>query len=179
MKYIVDKDYIENLKREYSEKIANFSASDKFPERFYDIFDLDETELEKYRNVWMVGNSNFDKTNTILHRDEILTVKKVDEITSRHLYCREYNPIGITIMCPVGAKFFKDETGELLYQMKAAIYSIDDSSYGIWFTNKTITELNEIRIQIMNWLDSYIINGEIFLEVCEYLGGDHDSIDYN
>ena len=31
----------------------------------------------------------------------------------------------------------------------------------------------------MKWLDSEIINGEIFLEICEHLGADPNERDYN
>jgi hypothetical protein len=58
------------------------------------------------------------------------------------------------------------------FDMKAMIHSIDDSSYGIWFQDKELTELEEIRFKIMKYVDSVkVINGEDFLNYCESLGG--------
>lgn len=106
--------------------------------------------------------------------------KKVDEETSSHLYNEIYNPISLTIMCPTGARFKQNTNGEDLYQMKAQIYSIDDSSYGIWFYEVPYNELEEIRTNIMKWINTKpIINGDEFLQYCVSVGGDESSIDYN
>jgi len=112
--------------------------------------------------------------------DEMWTVKKVDEESARHLYHRKYNPIVISIMCPGGGIFKQNKAGEDLYQMRAAINSVDDSSYTIWFDDKTLVELKEIRTNIMKWVSSKpIINGQEFLDMCVELGGSENSIDLN
>jgi len=83
-------------------------------------------------------------------------------------------------VCPTGAKFKRNENGEDLYEMVSRICSIDDSSYGIWFDGKTFTELEEIRVNIMKWLNTKKeVNGDEFLKFCVSLGADEDSIDYN
>jgi DNA polymerase elongation subunit (family B) len=60
--------------------------------------------------------------------------------------------------------------------MKAQIYSIDDSVFGIWWMEKSLEELKEIRIELMNWINKEnILNGEKFLDYCISLGADIDT----
>lgn len=144
----------------------------------YFIYDLKKSELGKYLNTWFKGI-------TSKYRDEMITLKKVDKDTAMHLYNREYNPISINILCPTGAKFKQNKNGEDLYEMKAQIHSIDDSSYGIWWSyyygqEYTFQQLENIREQIMKWINNFpIINGEEFLDFCVSLGAAEDSKDYN
>lgn len=184
--------------QQHNESILNLSKTRKFPTYkdsgridglnksyddltdFYYIYDLDKKDIGKYLNTWFSGNHIESKNKKFIIRDEMWTVKKVDEHTALNLYNRYINPIEITIMCPSGAKFKQNENGEDLYEMKATIRSIDDSSYGIWFDNKTYSELEEIRFQIMKWINTKpIINGDEFIEYCVSVGGDESSIDYN
>jgi hypothetical protein len=47
-----------------------------------------------------------------------------------------------------------------IQNMKAQIYSIDDSSFGIWWMNQ-LEELD--KIELMNWINKEnILNGESF-----------------
>ena len=108
------------------------------------------------------------------------TVKIVDEETANHLYLRKYNPIVVSITCPTGGVFKQNEKKEDLFQMRSAINSIDDSSYTIWFDNKPLNELKDIRTKIMKWVSLQpIINGHKFLDKCVELGADEKSIDLN
>lgn len=67
-----------------------------------------------------------------------------------------------------------------LYDMKAQIHSIDDSSYGIWWFNMPLEELKSIKPKLMKWISSKDeINGEEFLNLCVSLGADEDRKDYN
>lgn len=163
------------------DKIINFSKVRKFPERMYDIYDLSKDEVGKYLNTWFVGEVDINKRG-ILIRDEMWTVKKVDTETSDSLYGRKINPISITIMCPTGKKFDKNYTGDL-YNMRATINSIDDSSFGIWWNYVPLEELKEIRIDLMGRVNEMGLfqgmNGGEFLESCIKRGADPDSVDYN
>lgn len=145
---------------------------------FYAMYHTSKHNRGKYLNTWF--NGQIAKNKDIIYRDEKWILKEVDEHTASHLYHEKFNPISITISCPTGARFKKDQNGNNLYQMVARIHSIDDSSYGIWFDNKTFEELEEIRFEMMKWINQYkIINGDEFLEHAISLGADKDSIDYN
>lgn len=102
-----------------------------------------------------------------------------------HLYNRKYNPVSITIMCPMGVKFKKDNSGNYLYEMKAQIRSIDDSSYGIWWyyyenSELPLSEMKDVRNKLMKWVNSQpVLNGEEFLDICVSLGASEGSKDYN
>jgi len=164
------------------DKILNLSKVRKFPERMYDIYDMSKNELGKFLNTWFVGKVIYKKD--ILLRDEMWTVKKVDKETADMLYRRNINPICIWIMPPTGLRFRQNEEGEDLYEMKAQIFSIDDSSFGIWWNDVPLEELKKIRIRLMEWINVHgsglaNINGEEFLDICVHMGADEDSKDYN
>ena len=60
------------------------------------------------------------------------------------------------------------------------VHSVDDSSYGIWWMNKPIDELKEIRTKVMKWInEQQLVNGEKFLDFCVSLGADEGQRDYN
>lgn len=188
-----------NLIKEYSEYISNLSKKRKFPTigeinpqahksnwsstEFYHIYHLSKKEIGKYLNTWFRGEQ-FKGKDDVIYRDEMWTVKKMDEETASCLYRRDINPISINIMCPIGGRFKTNENGEKLYQMKAEIHSIDDSSYGIWWGPQvggfTFEELEKTRYKLMHWINAMkVINGEEFLEVCVSLGADPETKDYN
>lgn len=142
------------------------------------IYKISKKDIGKYLNTWFIGDQHHNSKTGDIYSDEIITVKKVDKETSYCLYDKIYNPVSIDIMCPSGAKFIINEKGEKLYNMKAMIHSIDDSSFGAWFNNKPLEELKEIREKLMNWVNSYkVINGKKWIEYCKELGT--DAIDYN
>jgi len=115
----------------------------------------------KYLNKWFNGIKN-----PIV--DELWTVKKVDNETKSRLYNFEYNPISLNIY-----------NNKRKSEMKCMIHSVDDASYGIWFTN-SYNNLKKIRNKIALWLNSLDnVNGEEFLNFCEKNGADPNSIDYN
>lgn len=151
---------------------------------FYFTYNLKNSELGDYLNTWFTGKSVTSKNEDIL-RDEMITLKKVDKESAAHLYGKKYNPISIIIMCPTGAKWKQAINGDYLYEMKAQIHSIDDSSYGIWWTYQDgsalpLNELIEIRKKLMTWINSKIeINGEEFLDYCVTLGASEEQKDYN
>jgi len=182
------------------EELTNISKVRKWPTResengpysdYYSVYSLKKDELGKYLNTWFEG-VHFEHTTSrkgkgqypdqFVTRDEMITLKKVDTETKRHLYNREYNPISLTILCPTGAKFRYDENKMPYYTMKADIHSIDDSSYGIWWPEVGFTydRLVSVRKEIMDWVSKKdIINGEEFLDFCEELGAAPDQRDYN
>jgi len=184
--------YTENV----NEWVSNLSKTRKFPTYrethdkkeiskhyadttdFYFIYSLNKHDIGKYLNTWFQGiHTEYKEYVT---NDEMWTVKKVDEDTSLHLYNRYYNPVELNITCPIGAKFTKNEKGQDLYNMSAKILSIDDSSYSIYFQQKPYTELEEIRTNIMKWLNTQsILNGDEFLDYCISVGADPNSIDHD
>jgi len=174
-------------------EMLNISKIRKFPEHMYDIYKLSRKELGIYFNVWFPGKfvtvgdldkkwNKIKKTNdsTDIIVDEMWTVKKTDEETTYSLYNREYNPVCVNIHCQTGAKIIKDDSGDKLYQMRAAINSIDDSSFTTWFMNKPLDELRNIRLEIMKFVDSKKeINGSEFIEYCESIGANPEQTHYD
>lgn len=178
---------VDNLSKVRKWDTYNFSGRRKKNKQdatdLYFIYDLKKSELGKYLNTWFKGISSKSKTGQI-YRDEMITLKKVDKETAMHLYNRVYNPISINIMCPTGAKFRQDENGNDLYNMKAQIHSIDDSSYSIWWNEMSLEKLEEIREELMKLINGYhknlnLINGDKFLDICVSLGADEDSKNYD
>lgn len=173
--------------------MINIAKNRRFPENEYEIYELNKNSLGRFLNIWFVGRvikySDLSKNKVKIKRgtltdfvcvDEMWTVKKVDDHTANHLYCRKYNPISITILCPTGAKFPKNEKGEDLYNMKAMVHSIDDSSYGVWFNAVPLETLKQIRLELMKIISlTPIINGDDFITMCLGWGADKESIDYN
>lgn len=149
---------------------------------YYFIYNLDESEIKEYLNIWTDSLNRKSKDNKVI-TDEIITLKKCDEDTTSHLHHREYNPVSLRIMCPVGARFRQNDKGEDMYEMKAQIHSIDDMSYGIWWSYYLdnclpLHEILAVRDKIKNWIDTKeVLNGEEFLEYCESLGA--NDRDYN
>ena len=187
---------IKTYEQHVNEGVLNLSKTRKFPTYgetnrgthhsyddytdFYFIYNLNKHDIGKYLNTWFAGQHIVSKNKKFVATDEMWTVKKVDEDTAVNLYNRIYNPISIDIKCPVGAKFKQNDKGEDLYEMKATIHSIDDSSFGIHFYNKTYEDFEEIRTQLMKWINSKpVINGDDFLKYCVSIGADETTIDYN
>lgn len=180
----------------FLESITNISKKTKFLDNYYDLYELNKSEIGKYLNTWYPGNikyiSDYQKVKSkrgeivdnFLVIDEIWTAKKVDDYTKSRLYNRNINPICISINCPIGGKFKKDNNGVYLYEMSASIFSIDDSSFRVYWTNYynnslPLEYLKEIRLKIVKWVsDKSIINGEEFLDYCISLGANNEK-DYN
>jgi len=156
-------------------KFNNMKISKKtFPKCHSFIYELSNTEINNYINVWFNSELN-NKTYS-----EIITVKEVDKETHWDLMQKKYNPIHIFIMLPNGNDYNYNETNELLFTMKAMINSSDDSSYGIWWKNNTYKTLDKIRTELMSYVNNTkIINGNAFLNKCIELNADETTIDYN
>jgi len=172
------------------EELSNISNIRKWPSYpgredrdIYFVYDLSKNERGKYLNVWFQGQkmdqilppNRKRKTEVRNYHEEMITLKKVDKETASHLYNREFNPIAIWI-----SSSYRN-IGE--FDMKAHMYSIDDSSYGIWWKSPSLEELKSIRSELMKWIDQFglknPINGEEFLNKCVELGADESTKDYN
>jgi hypothetical protein len=168
-------EHMSNLSKNRKWKI-NSSGKHEFTDLYF-TYKLPKSELGEYLNTWFEGVVAKSKDGSITYRDEMVTLKKVDKDTANRLYHKFYNPITINIMY---LKPNKNDKGEDLYTMKAQIHSVDDSSFGIWWDDKTFEELSKIRIDLMKWINANpIINGEEFLNVCVNLSATEDSKDYD
>lgn len=130
-----------------------------------------------YFNMWFAGAPAKigKKTYPV---DQMWTLKKVDEETANHLYNRNVNPLCIMILESYSAR--KVDKNSTLCDMKVTLYSIDDSSYGIWWVAKSKEELHTIRREVMAWIDTQpILNGHKMIEACLAFGANEDQIDYN
>lgn len=164
----------DTIDRTHSHK-SNWDSPD-----LYFVYKLKKEELGKYLNTWFVGRIHKSKDELKVYTDEMITLKKVDTETANNLYRKKYNPLAIRILCPLGARFKQNDNNQDLYNMKAQLYSIDDSQYGIWWNDFTFSELEDIRVNLMKWIDSQsLLNGEEFLDKCVELGADANSKDYN
>lgn len=179
--YIKKFEAVSNLSK--IRKWSDADSENKYYSDLYFTYDLSKKELGKYLNTWFVGRVVKSPHDDRTIRDEMITLKKVDKDTI--MYGEKINPITLNIMCPTGARFKQDENGNDLYEMKAQIHSIDDSSYGIWWyghssTSLPLNELKSIREKIMLWINRQDeVNGEEFLNYCVSLGADAESKDYN
>lgn len=156
----------------------------KFPIGNYDVYkNITKKQIGNIINIWWIGDNGQSKKKVdvpIIYRDELKTIKYVDNITAQHLYHINLNLISISILCPVGAKFRTNENNELLYNMKVQIHSIDDSSYGIWWEEIPFNFLIEIRKNLIREIDlQKKLNGEEFFKYCILLGANAETIDYN
>jgi hypothetical protein len=60
------------------------------------------------------------------------------------------------------------------------IYSIDDTSFRIWWKEKNYDDMKKIQIKLAAIItNTEIINGDEFLKECLKIGSDEESIDYN
>lgn len=151
----------------------------------YDVYRFNKRERGRFLNVWFPDEIIYRdlkfkdkvKHKNVLVSDKLWTLKKVDKESYDHLYREWYNPIFIGI--GLGYPSYKDN--HIVFDMKACIKSIDDSSYGVWWANnQTIEYYREKRFELMRYVDSLKeINGEAFLDKCVELGADIEHKDYN
>lgn len=139
----------------------------------YFVYDLNRKELGNWLNIWFQGTNAYDDKGNIF-REELWAVKKVDEITSRHLYNRRYNPISLNTFCLTGGKFTqKNSENEILYNFKAQIHSIDDSSYGMWWNNVSLKQIAILKRKLMLQLEPIKeVNGDKWFDYGKELGAD-------
>jgi hypothetical protein len=128
----------------------------------YFLYHLSEVDRKKYLNTW----------TTLLispESDTFFTLKEVDLQTSFMLYNIKFNPVCLNIskqpVSPYG------EGCDFVWIAIFYIMSIDDSSFTIWFEDKTKEEYEKIRLEMVSWLnDQEILNGNNFIEYCLKLG---------
>ena len=145
------------------------------------IYYLGEIKIRHDYQGWFQEYYEGDKHLDIIHADRIVRIDKpCDAQTASNLYNYVYNPIILSINCPIGVKFTYNDKGMPLYNLMAKIDSIDDSSYTIWFDQIPLKQLYYIRKQIQTYVDNlFFINGEKFLEYCVSLGANPETKDYN
>lgn len=138
----------------------------QFPENMYDIYDMADEELEAtYVDQWLKGKVLLQKDHVL--RDELWTVKQVDQASANHLYGEIYNPVSLNIYPVMGANWTD------LFNFKATIHSRDDSSYGMWKNNLNWDEALTVRETIKEYIDQeLILKGEAFLAHGKELGFD-------
>lgn len=153
----------------------NISKIRLFPENDYESYEWNKKERGTWVNIWFRKPDFIAKNKKVYPRNEYWTIKKVDKETANHLYLRIWNPVSLRIM---NNYHFIKGLSIFPFWMKVQLHSIDDSSYGIWFEAHAIKILEDIRLEIMNWIDSKnLLNGEDLLNFCEKLGGKDK--DYN
>lgn len=147
----------------------------------YHIYNFTRKKRGDYVNVWFPGEEiqvKKSKKNYLWDYDTLWTIKKVDKKTAGCLYNREWNPVCMSIHRSYSA-FLKDKNSTLC-DFRAIIYSIDDSSFAIYWTEMERKDLEPIRLEIMKWIDSQkILNGEEFINYCVSKGANPETIDYN
>lgn len=147
---------------------------------FYGVYKLILDIVRNYVGEWFLLEEAVAPTGEY-YNQSYMTIVHCDLETTRNLYNCAYNPLIISIVCPTGAKFKKDDKDRLLYYMIVSINSIDDASFTIWFKETPLTKLVHIRKQIMAYVkqkDDYI-NGTELLKFCAELGADWESRHYD
>lgn len=143
------------------------------------VYDLNQKELKSVTDKWFQYDYQKAKTGEI-YVDSFITVKKCTPATVNSLYGYVHNCVLLAIHCPTGAKFKKNDKGDLLYDMIAKIDSIDDSSYTIWFKEIPLKALTFIREKLMKYIDSKEwIDGAEFLHECQVNGANPETINYD
>ena len=134
-------------------------ANKQCPIKEYDFYKLSKQDRPKYLNTWYKNDRNkFSKG--------FITLKRVNKSTANFLYGREYNPVTINSYLDTTQYPHK-------YRNKATIWSIDDSSYGIWF------EKLDVQL-LMKWIsEQKLLDGKAFIDYCTKIGGDKSTVDYN
>jgi hypothetical protein len=168
--------------------MLNISKKRSWFENPYDSYRLTKKERGNYVNVWFPRNlflerkvrnkykRYFNGDGNINIKDSLSTIIKVNKESSNHLYGEEYNPITLSISFDF---MTSRKEGRNVFNMKACIMSIDDSSFGIWWLDKDRNYLIEQRLKVMRYIDSNkIIDGEHFLNHCIELGANSEK-DYN
>ena len=147
---------------------------------FFGVYKLTLDAVRQYIGEWFLLEEKIAPTGEY-YNQSYMTIVNCDAATSRSLYDCAYNPLIISIVCPDGAKFKKDDKDRLLYNMIVSINSIDDSSFTIWFKEIPLTKLVHIRKQIMAYAEQkdHYLNGEELLKFCAELGADWESRDYD
>lgn len=147
----------------------NICKTRRFPDHYYDLYKIKKHDRGKWLNTWFSPNDFIGKKKKRYIFNAYWTLKKCDNITMEQLYYRRYNPISLKI-----TEFNSKPL------MCCRIHSIDDGSFGIWFENYTVQELEFKRLEIMRRIDSVKeVNGEEFLNWCINLGADIQTIDYD
>lgn len=165
--------------------MLNISKRRKWLDNEYDVYRFTKKERGNFLNVWFPDEITYHTLklkNKVHHKnmlsnDKLWTLKKVDSASCNHLYGERYNPVYFAINCD----FYRStKENKVLYTMCGRIKSIDDSSYGIWWVDKTLEFLYEKRLEMMRWVDSVKeLNGEAFFEKAISLGADGEYKDYN
>jgi len=174
--------------------MPNISKKRLWIKNEYDVYYFDKKQRGQFLNVWFPKEKTYisrfidngskkgkDKIKeTILTGDQLWTLKRVDKKSAGHLYNEIYNPVFINIYYSYNHNTKETKAKDVLYDMKACIKSIDDSSYGIWWLGFSYEKLLNIRLDLMRWVDSCKeLNGDKFHEKCIELGADVELIDYN
>lgn len=135
----------------------------------YFIYDARKSQVGNWINVWFPGQKRYNKKSELIC-DEMWTVKRVDEVSSRFLYNRKVNPVSVNVNA------YGSKVG-ITYVLSAMIHSIDDSSFTAR-KHVTLNEVASLREKIMKWVDvRKELNGKEFIEFCYSIG--LTEIDYN
>lgn len=147
-------------------------SSDKWPQKngksdFFFPYSSDISQLESYLDNWFKGGfvdeelskNSFNKRNTHRYFDEIITLKKFDDKTTRSLFNKTFNPISLTIHTSLRGD---------LYSLSAKIHSVNDNHYHHTWENSSLDKLKNIRDDIKEWISQKDeINGKEFLDYCK------------
>lgn len=75
--------------------------------------------------------------------EKFVCLKEVTENTYYPMYCRQYNPIEITI--------YHEKNG--LYDFKCMLISIDDTAFGFGWENLERLSIDKYVLEIISWID--------------------------
>ena len=148
------------------------------------ILSLTKNQMGKYLNIWFPNIYNFNNIDNLIV-DQLISVKKVDDITMYRLSWHRYVPIVITI-CPFIEYSNDYKTKKVLhnkFNLKVELLS-DESSYFIAVNKKlNYDKAINIRYKLIHELNYYNkknkLNGDDLLKKCINLGFDKKSITFD
>lgn len=106
----------------------------------WDSFLFNLIEEKKVYPPSLVGEWITDKGGSF---EKFICLKEVTEETYYHMYCRQYNPIEITI--------YHRKNGK--YDLKCMLMSIDDVAFGFGWENLERLDIDKYVLEVISWID--------------------------
>ncbi len=142
---------------------------------FYDLLDEEKIYPPNLLGKWLYTRTTYGKgLRAIKNVGELSSetyacLKAVSEESFNSLYCRYFNPVSLRVF-----KYQGD--GENRYTFTAMIHSIDDAAYGVVFNNILYSDIETIRNNFFEYVDSQeVIDIKDFVEFGIKLGGKNNN----
>nr|DAJ13929.1 MAG TPA: hypothetical protein [Myoviridae sp. ctfA14] len=113
-------------------KVHDINQWDSF---LFNLLEEENIYPPKLTGQWITDKNRF--------YEKFVCLKEVTENTYYPMYCRQYNPIEITI--------YHEKNG--LYDFKCMLISIDDTAFGFGWENLERLSIDKYVLEIISWID--------------------------